>query len=156
MTNGAGKLQHPGVSTTKPVIYKRQPQNHEWVETGRKSTDVNRRMMCFGALRSFHQFKRTESNKYEKPCRKVVITVKIGTPVMKTDIVPMTSGREESKWDWCHLPSVSSTVWSIIWFFHFFSSGLQFKITTEGLTALQKTELYTMVIIAQLPYNSLF
>lgn len=50
--------------------------------------------MCFGALRSFHQFKRTESNKHEKPCRKVVITVKIGTLVMKTDIVQMTSGRK--------------------------------------------------------------
>lgn len=87
MKNEAGKLQHPAVSTTKPVIYRRQPQNHEWVETGRKSTDVNRRKMCFGALRSFHQFKRTESKEHEKPCRKVVITVKIGTPVMKTDIV---------------------------------------------------------------------
>lgn len=67
------------------------------METGRKSTDVNRRMMCFGALRSFHQFKRTESNEHEKPCRKVVITVKIGTPVMKTDLVQMTSGKEGEK-----------------------------------------------------------
>lgn len=110
MINEAGKLQHPGVSTTKPVIYRRQPQKHEWVETGRKSTDVNRRMMCFGALRSFHQFKRTESNEHEKPFRKVVITVKIGTPVMKTDIVQITSGREERKWYWYNLPSVSSAV----------------------------------------------
>lgn len=38
----------------------------------------------------------------------------------------------------------------------FFFNGLQFKITSEGLTALQKIELYSMVIIAQLPYNSHF
>lgn len=40
--------------------------------------------------------------------------------------------------------------------FFFFFNGLQFKITSEGLTALQKIELYSMVIIAQLPYNSHF
>lgn len=59
---------------------------------------------------------------------------------MKTDIVQITSGREESKWDWCHLPSVSSTVESIIIFFQnffFFLYELLFKTTMEGMTSLE-------------------
>lgn len=58
---------------------------------------------------------------------------------MKTNIVQITSGREESKWDWCHLPSVSSTVESIICFFQFlfFLYELLFKTTMEGMTSLE-------------------
>ena len=97
MTNEAGKPQHPAVSST--VIYRRQQQKLQWMETGRKSTDFNRRMLCFGALRLFYQVKRTEPNKHEIPCSEDIINMKIGTPVMKYDIVQITSGKEESRQD---------------------------------------------------------
>lgn len=90
--------------------------------------------MCYGAPRPFYPFKRTESNQHEKPCRKVVITVKIGAPVIRTDTAQI---RDSGK----HIGLVSSDISQL---YHrinilFLFDELPFKTTTEEMRTLEMT-----------------